>query len=143
MASNTHELLERHEKIRGSSDRSFGFLFVVVFGLVAVWPWLSGSGEIRLWATTVALLILTAALLRPSVLSGLNKLWMKFGLLLHKIVHPITMGLIFFFTVTPTAFVFRVLGKDPLRLKYDQNAESYWIHRDPPGPPPESMSQQF
>ena len=88
MASNTHEFLERHEQIRGSSDRSFGFVFVVVFGLVAVWPWLSGSGGIRLWATTVAMLILTAALLRPSVLSGLNKLWMKFGLLLHQNCSP-------------------------------------------------------
>lgn len=68
---------------------------------------------------------------------------MKFGLLLHLVVNPVVMGMIFFLTVTPTAVVFRILGKDPLRLKLDPAAKSYWIHRQPPGPKPASMKQQF
>ncbi len=68
---------------------------------------------------------------------------MKFGLLLHRVVNPLTMGVIFFFTVTPIALMFRILGKDPLRLKLDPEAKSYWIYRDPPGPRPDSMKQQF
>ena len=37
----------------------------------------------------------------------------------------------------------RAFGKDPLRLKWQKDAESYWIVRDPPGPLPNTMSKQF
>lgn len=143
MVTNTHETLERNEEIKGSSDRTFGLVFVVVFSLIAVWPWLFGNGSVRLWSAAVAGLLLLLALIIPRVLAPLNRLWMKFGLLLHHIVNPVVMGLIFFLTVTPTALVFKAMRKDPLRLKYDREAKSYWIDRDPPGPAPESMSQQF
>lgn len=101
------------------------------------------TGPVRVWAATVAITLLAASLFFPSVLKVFNRLWTKFGLVLHRIVNPVIMGLIFFLTVTPTALIFRALGKDPLRLKLDPEAESYWIHREPPGPAPESMSQQF
>lgn len=143
MVSNTHEAMERDEEIKGSSDRTFGLVFVVVFALIAVWPWLFGTGPVRLWAATIAGALLLLSLVVPRVLAPLNRLWMQFGLLLHKIVNPLVMGLIFFLTVTPTALIFKALGKDPLRLKYDPDAKSYWIDRDPPGPTPDSMSQQF
>ena len=58
-------------------------------------------------------------------------------------VNPLVMALIYFAVVTPTGLVMRALGKDPLRLKYDPDAQSYWIHRDPPGPERESMQNQF
>ena len=73
--------------------------------------------------------------IRPC-LRPLNRLWLKFGLLLHKVVNPIVMALVFFGTVLPTGLIMRVLGKDLLRLKRQPDANSYWIERRPPGPAP-------
>ena len=137
-----HELLDRDEDIKGSSDRSFGVVFTVVFLIIGLWPMING-GVPRSWALAFAGAFLAATLIRPSVLAPLNRLWMKFGLLLHKITNPIIMGLIFFVAVTPTAFVMKVLGKDPLRRQFDKEATSYWIDRVPPGPEPETMKNQF
>ena len=105
-------------------------------------PLIDGAA-VRVWSLTVAAVILTIALIRPALLAPFNRVWMKFGLLLHKITNPIIMGLIFFLAVTPTAVVMRAIGKDPLRRKFDKSAQSYWIERVPPGPEPESMKQQF
>jgi hypothetical protein len=91
----------------------------------------------------VAALFLAAALLRPALLNPLNRLWLKFGLLLHRVVNPIVMGLLFYGTVWPTGLVMRALGKDLLRLKRQPEAHSYWIVRAPPGPAPETMKDQF
>jgi hypothetical protein len=63
--------------------------------------------------------------------------------LLHKVVNPIVMALMFFGAVLPTGVVMRALGKDPLRLKWQPDGNSYWIERRPPGPTPESMKDQF
>jgi len=91
----------------------------------------------------LAALFLVAALLRPSLLNPLNLLWLRFGLLLQKIVNPVIMALLFFGTVLPTGLVMRMMGKDPLRLRREPDAESYWIVRVPPGPSPETMKDQF
>jgi len=83
------------------------------------------------------------ALVKPALLSGLNRLWMKLGLLLGKVVSPIALGILFYAVITPIGLIIRLTGKDPLRLKFDPDAESYWIPREPPGPPPGSMNNQF
>lgn len=137
-----HEPLTRDEEIKTSSDRSFGVVFAVVFLIVGLWP-LLGDAMPRTWALIVAAVFLAAALIRPQVLSPLNRLWMKFGLLLHKVTNPVIMGLVFFLAVTPTALIMRALGKDPLHRKIDKAAASYWIDRTPPGPEPETMKNQF
>jgi large-conductance mechanosensitive channel len=79
----------------------------------------------------------------PTALKPLNRMWFQFGLLLHKVVNPIVMAFVFFGAVLPTGFVMRSLGKDPMRLKYQPDANSYWIERRPPGPAPESLKDQF
>jgi hypothetical protein len=91
----------------------------------------------------VAALFLLAALVRPQVLAPLNRGWTRFGLLLHKITNPVTLGLVFFLAVTPTALIMRAMGKDPLRRRLDPAARTYWIDRRPPGPQPETMKLQF
>ncbi len=137
-----HESLTRDEAVKTSSDRAFGVVFTVVFLIIGLWPLLGGATP-RVWALAVAAVFLVAALIRPGVLAPLNRLWTKLGLLLHKITNPIIMGLVFFLAVTPTALVMMALGKDPLRRKIDKTAASYWIRRDPPGPAPETMKNQF
>jgi len=137
-----HETLTRNEEVKGSSDRAFGVVFTVVFLIIGLWPLMSSAGP-RIWALVVAGLTLTAALAYPSVLAPLNRLWTRFGLLLHKVTNPLIMGLVFFLTVTPTALIMKMLGKDPLNRKIDRNAKTYWIDRSPPGPSPETMKNQF
>ena len=137
-----HEDLGRKEEIKGSSDRSFGLVFTVVFALVGLWPVFFGNAA-RPWALGIAAVFLIVALARPALLAPLNTLWLKFGLLLSRVVNPIVIGLLFYSTVTPIGLVMRLLGKDPLRLRFEPAATSYWIERDPPGPPPESMKNQF
>lgn len=124
------------------SERAFGAVFAVVFAVVALWPLLDGA-PIRWWALVVAALFAAAALLFPVALKPLNRLWFVLGLAMHKVVSPLVMALLFYVAVTPMALLMRLAGKDPLRLKFDRDAKSYWIERRPAGPAPESMRHQF
>jgi hypothetical protein len=138
-----HENTQKHiAENKGSSDRTFGLIFSIVFALIAIYPLLAGSA-IRLWSLIVAGVFLLLAIVFPSVLSPANRLWMKFGELLHSIVSPIALGIVFYVAVMPTGLIMRLLGKDPLRLRFDPAAQSYWIRRDPPGPSGESLNNQF
>lgn len=141
-----HENLAGHDEVKAGSERSFGLVFAVVFIVVAVWPLFTMSdqdGQLRVWALVIAAFFLGTALTMPRLLAPLNKLWFLFGLLLHKIVNPLVMGLLFFVTVTPIGLIMRALGKTPLQLGFDKSADTYWISRVPPGPAPESMKRQF
>ena len=142
MEQSTHEVVYRDEKVVVGSDRSFGVVMAVALGAITLLnTWHSG----RLWPWTggLAALFLVAGLLRPSTLNPLNLIWLRFGLLLHKVVNPIVMALLFYGTVLPTGLVMRMMGRDLLRLKRQPDAESYWIVRQPPGPSPETMRDQF
>jgi hypothetical protein len=138
----SHEDLAREHEAQGSSDRAFGAVFAGAFLLIALVP-LFRQGQPRWWAIIVGALFGIVAATRPTLLATLNKLWIKLGQLLGKIVGPIAMGLIFYCVLTPLATVTRLTGRDPLRLRFDRHADSYWILRKPPGPPPQSMNNQF
>ena len=138
----SHEDLTREEAVTGGSDRAFGVVFTVVFVIIGCWPLLDSAAP-RWWSLAIAGLFLVLALVRPQVLGPLNRLWIKFGLLLNRIVSPIVLGLMFYLVLTPSGFVMRLLGKDPLRLSFEPDAESYWIEREPPGPDTETMKNQF
>lgn len=137
-----HESYTRDEQVDGSSDRSFGLVFAAFFALIGLLPLLLGKSP-RIWALGTAGVFLLAALLFPSLLAPLNRLWLKLGLLLHRIVSPIALGIMFFLVITPMGLVMRAMGKDFLRLRLDPAARSYWIPREPPGPAPESLKNQF
>jgi Saxitoxin biosynthesis operon protein SxtJ len=141
-AGRTHERLVVDEVVSGSSNRSFGFTFAIVFTIVALWPVVRGR-SVRGWALIAAAAFLLAALALPRVLAPLSQLWLKFGLFLHACISPIIMGLVFYTTVTPIGLVRRLLGQDPLRLRFDSGAVTYWIERHPPGPAPDTMPRQF
>ena len=137
-----HEDLSRDQHIEGSSDRSFGLVIAGAFFVIAGWPLVHGVTP-RWWAFVVSAAIAGIALLKPTLLAGLNRLWTKLGILLGKVVSPIALGVLFYGVLTPINAVMRLTGKDPLRLKYDPDAESYWIPREPPGPPSDSMTNQY
>jgi hypothetical protein len=79
----------------------------------------------------------------PRILAPLNRIWTRLGLFLGMIVSPVVLGLMYFVVVTPIGVLMRCLGKDPLRLRRDPGTKSYWIMREPPGPPGETMRDQF
>jgi len=137
-----HESYERREDAQGFSNRSFGLVFAAFFAIVGLLPWLFGSG-VRGWALATAAAFAVAGLLFPNLLAPLARLWARIGTFLHRVVSPIVLGVMFFLVVTPIGVLMRWLGKDPLRLKFDRAAESYWIPREPPGPAPDSLKNQF
>jgi len=124
--------------IKISSNRSFGIVFFIVFLLIAIYP-LINNDELRIWSLIIAIIFLILGLINSKVLTPLNKLWFKFGLLLGKIVSPLIMGIIFFLVVTPTALIMRMIGKDLLNLKFN-NKKSYWIKKTGPK---SKMKNQF
>lgn len=128
--------------VSAPSNRSFGVVFAVFFLVVAVFPLFSGS-SIRFWAMVTSVIMVLIAYLLPAVLTYPNRLWMKFGDLLHRVVSPLILGLMFFGMFAPLGSVMRVFRWDPLRSKLDAEAESYWIERHPPGPTPESIKNQY
>ena len=137
-----HETLQEHTEVRLGSERSFGIVFAVVFTIIGLLP-LIKSGAPHYWSLGVAAGFLVVAFLIPKVLAPLNRFWFRIGLLLHAIINPIIMGLMFYVVITPTGFVMRLLGKDILRLKFDQKAESYWIERESPESVDSSFKNQF
>ena len=142
MQETIHERYSRDETVIGGSARSFGIVMAAAFALMSLLNWWHDGHSWR-WTGGIGVLFIAVALLYPAALDPLNRLWLKFGLLLHRVVNPIVMALVFFGTVLPTGLIMRALGKDPLRLKRQPNANSYWIERRPPGPAPESMKDQF
>lgn len=138
-----HELSPRHVvPVENPSERSFGLVFFVFFLAVSSYPLISGQ-SIRLWALGVAGVFLLLSLAAPMALAPLNRVWMKFGALLHSIVSPLALAVGFFLTVLPIGLLMRLFGKDPLRLRLDPMADSYWILREPPGPEADSLNNQF
>lgn len=143
MASDAlHESFERDEAVEGSTDRGFGLVFAVLGAAVGgVQLWIGHPHA--LWWLACASLLLLVSLVRPRLLAPLNRLWTKLGLLLFHVVSPLVMAFLYYLCVVPIGLTMRALGKDPLRLKLDRNEQTYWIARNPPGPPSEGMTNQF
>ncbi len=120
------------------SNKNFGIVFAIVFFTISIWPLLK-EGDIRYWSLIISFIFFVLALVNSKILTPLNKIWMKFGVLLGKIISPIVMGFIFFFVVTPTGIIMRVFGKDLLNLKKN-NQNTYWIKKDNKN---NSMKNQF
>ena len=140
--SQLHEDYSREEHVKGGTDRGFGLVFAGFFAIVGALSWWNDHTGWR-WMLPLAAAFLAVALIYPRLLGPLNRLWLKFGLLLYKVMNPLILGLLFFVTIMPIGLLMRLFGKDFLRLKLDRGARSYWIERKPPGPPPQSMRNQF
>jgi predicted membrane metal-binding protein len=135
-----HEDLQRTAEEPQATERSFGLVFSAVFALVAFLRLLDDH-PVRWWAVAVSAAFLILGLFAPRTLVLPNKLWMKFGKLLHHIVSPVVMSLLFIVAVIPTAVILRLMGRDPLRLKLDKKAASYWQKRETTENP--SFTEQF
>jgi len=137
-----HEDFTREEELKSSSDRNFGFVFAAFFAILcALAAWKENPRWI--WWAGIAAATFIVAIVWPALLKPLNRLWTMLGLFLFRIVSPIALGITFFGVMTPMSVFVRWRQKDILRRKYDSQATSYWIRRDPPGPAPETMKNQF
>ena len=116
------------DEIKRSSNRSFGFVFSIVFVLIAIYPLLKNE-DLRVWSLLVSVVFFILGLLKSKLLTPLNKTWFKFGLLLGKLVSPLIMTIIFFLVVTPIGILMRILNKDLLNLKFNKS-KSYWIEKN-------------
>jgi len=116
------------KNIKLPTNRNFGFVFCIVFLLIALWPLLN-ENDVRIWALTISAVFFILGFFNSNLLLPLNKLWFKFGILLGNIVAPIVMGIVYFFVVTPTGLIMRMLRKDLLNLKKN-NKNTYWIDKD-------------
>ena len=123
--------------IKRKDNITFGILFFVFFLIIGLYP-LKSHGAIRIWAVLFSLVFIIITIMRPNLFTFLNKLWIKFGILLGKIISPIVMALVFFFVVTPIGALVRILKKDVMGLK--RGASSYWIIRENKL---QSMKKQF
>jgi hypothetical protein len=140
----THETLEKTEVIKPPSERSFGYTFAVVFSLLAAFTWWHSGATWKFYAClSVVAVFGLLGLVYPSVLRPLNLLWLKFGLLLHKVINPVIMGLLFFGIFTPMGVVMRLFGVDFLRMRGKPASGSYWIVKGDENLPDSSMKNQF
>ena len=137
-----HEDFAREDVAAPSSARSFGWVMAGAFGVIGLAPLLHGRG-LRWWALLLAAIFAIAAALAPGLLTPLNRFWNGLARVLNRIASPVIMALLYCLIVVPTGMAMRLGGKDPLRLKLDRNATSYWQPRVPPGPAPGSLKQQF
>ena len=132
--------MKNKPKIKIGSNRSFGLVFFTVFFIFAFWSYRGDLSQIKVVPFLFSLTFLILGLINSNLLTPLNKLWFKFGILLGAIIAPIVMGIIFFAVVTPTSFIIKMAGKDLLKKKYDKSKKSYWVNRDKSI---SSMRQQF
>ena len=113
--------------IKISSNKSFGIVFFILFLIISIYPLINGE-NLRIWSLIISIIFLVLGLLNSKVLTPLNKLWFKFGILLGNIVAPIVMAFVFYLVVTPISLIMKILKKDILNLKTNKNY-SYWIKR--------------
>ena len=123
--------------IKTKNNITFGILFFFFFLIIGIYPYIYKE-PIRTWSVIVSLVFLIITIIKPNFFTFLNKLWIKFGILLGKIISPIIMGLVFFFVVTPIGILVKILKKDVMGLK--REATSYWITRKDKV---QSMKKQF
>ena len=128
----------KNSKIKISSNKSFGIVFFTVFFIIAIWPLLNGY-EIRYWSLIISIIFLLLGILNSKILTPLNKIWFKIGILLGNVISPIVMSIIFFLVVTPTSLIMKLFGKDILGIKKNRS-KSYWIEKSGPK---SKMKNQF
>ena len=126
------------DDVKISTNKSFGIVFFIFFLVIALYP-LTYNENIRIWSLTISFIFLTLGLSNSKFLTPLNKLWFKLGMFLGKIVSPLIMGIIFFLVVTPISLIMKLMRKDILNLKFNNN-KSYWIEKKGPQ---SKMKNQF
>jgi hypothetical protein len=140
--ANFHENLSRKSGVQVGSNRSFGLVMATVCFMIASLGYLAATSHWPFWSAAALAFALTAWL-QPALLSQLNRLWFRLGLLMHRVVNPLVMGSLYFLAITPMGFLMRACGKHPLELKFQPSASSYWVARSQSERQPGPMAKQY
>jgi hypothetical protein len=138
----SHETYDRPQEIKKTSERTFGFVFTLVFVIVGLLPLISES-DIRYWALAIAAGFCLMGILKPSLLRHPNRAWLKLGEGLHSVTTPCILLAAYILTFAPIGFLLRCLKKDIIQRGQNMERATYWVDREPPGPDPKSMIDQF
>ncbi len=137
-----HEEFTRREETAGPSDRVSCFALAAGLAMLGLWPLLARRPA-RWWALAASVALAVVGIVRPSVLSPVGRLFARLALAVSAVLSAVVATLLFYRVVTPIGLLMRRQGRDPLGLRFDAGAESYWKQRDPPGPAPGTMPRQF
>ena len=137
-----HEDFSRKEELQRSSNRMFGIVFAALLLIFGLSPLLRGR-HVRPVGLVAAAILLTISVVASWLLEPFNRGWMRIAAVLQTVSNTIVMGLLFFLTLTPIAFVMRIVKRDPLRLNWNRDLSTYWIERSAGGSHSESMKDQF
>ncbi len=132
--------MSRKKKIKINSNRSFGLVFFVIFFIIAFWSFKGEFSQIKTFPLIISFIFLVLGIINSNILTPLNKLWFKFGLMLGRLISPVIMASIFFLIVTPIGLIMKVARKDSMGKKYNKKAKSYWLKRQYPI---STMKRQF
>jgi len=135
-------ILNPIELTKMPSNNSFGYFFTTIFTLIAIYSYWQQFNYFAVVAIASSITFLATTVFAPQLLSPLNLLWYKLGILLGNVISPIVLGVIFFILITPIALITRLFGHDELKIK-KVSVQSYWVNRSPPGPPADSFNNQF
>lgn len=135
------DLNAKYSEIEIPSNKKFGYFFTLVFMIIAGYFFVNKSSNLAYIFGTISAIFFIITILKADLLLFLNKLWIRFGLLLGMIISPFVLGILFFVFFTPTAILMKLYGRDELRLKFKKNI-SYWILRDNQIKP-DSFKNQF
>ena len=78
---------------------------------------------------SLALLTFSITIVKDDLLYPFNKLWMRIGVLIGRVISPLVMGIIFFTMFVPSALLMKLFGRDELRLNF-KNKKTHWKQRD-------------
>tara|TARA_B110000008_G_scaffold273591_1_gene308124 strand:+ start:410 stop:826 length:417 start_codon:yes stop_codon:yes gene_type:complete len=132
----------QHDSLDLPSNKKFGFFFATIFFISGLYFFYKDEKIISVLLIANSLIFIVVTLFKDDLLAPLNKLWMRLGILLGKIISPIVLAILFFFMFTPVAIGMRIFRRDELMLKRS-DTDSFWKLRDQDSLNNKSFNQQF
>lgn len=129
-------------RVNARQSRMFGLMVAACLLMAGAYPLIDGL-QVHIWFLWAALGVFLCAIALPGLLRPFATMWLAFGDRLHKVTNPLILGFIYSTTFVPIGFMWRLIGKDPLRLRREPDATTYWLDRVPPGPSADSQKRQF
>ncbi len=119
--------IKSYFKVKNPSEKNFGIVFSLIFFIIGVYFYFVYD-KIYYQLFALSIIFLLASVLFSKILIIPNKIWIKFGNILNRIISPVIMFIIFVITFFPIGFILKILRIDIINLKYN-NKKSYWIER--------------
>lgn len=123
MTAHDHTIPELDSKGLRDFGLTTGAMIAFLFGIV--FPWLLDAG-FPIWPWVLFAVLALLGLLVPNSLRVVYHVWMRFGLLMSRIMTPLVLGIVFFALVLPMGLVMRMF-RDPMARKFEGTRNSYRV----------------